>query len=125
MTRKFTLVLMLGVLTLSACDKVKGLANKVRGKSEPETPVAVAEPTPAVEATPTPTPPPAVPAAPMVDKSSSVISLCYHRFEEKPRDSLAISPKDFTAQMQALKDAGYTVISMQDFLAWRKEEKSI
>jgi peptidoglycan/xylan/chitin deacetylase (PgdA/CDA1 family) len=50
--------------------------------------------------------------------------LCYHRFEERPRD-LVIKPADFEEQMQALKDNGFTVIGMQDFLAWRRGEKSI
>ena len=51
--------------------------------------------------------------------------LCYHRFEDKPKDSLAIKPADFEAQMQILKDNGISVISMQDFLAWRRGEKAI
>jgi peptidoglycan/xylan/chitin deacetylase (PgdA/CDA1 family) len=54
-----------------------------------------------------------------------VVALCYHRFEEKPKDPLAITPAAFEAQLQALKDAGFTVIPMQDFLAWRRGEKSI
>ena len=51
--------------------------------------------------------------------------LCYHRFEDRPKDSLAIKPADFEAQMQALKDSGIIVISMDDFLAWRRGEKGI
>lgn len=65
------------------------------------------------------------PVAPAVDRTANVIVLCYHRFEERPRDSLALSPKDFEAQLQALKDEGFSVIGMQDFLAWRRGEKSI
>ena len=57
--------------------------------------------------------------------NSEVIVLCYHRFEDKPKDSLAIKPADFEVQMQALKDNGVTVIPMADFLAWRRGEKSI
>jgi peptidoglycan/xylan/chitin deacetylase (PgdA/CDA1 family) len=80
--------------------------------------VAAATPTPAPtpEATPTPEP---------IDLNSQVIVFCYHRFEEKPKDSLAIKPSDFEAQMQALKDQGITVISMEDFLAWRRGEKAV
>ncbi|MFZ0710287.1 MAG: polysaccharide deacetylase family protein [Terrimicrobiaceae bacterium] len=74
------------------------------------------------EATPTPTP---SPAPEPVDLTSQVIVLCYHRFEDKPKDSLAIKPSDFEAQMQSLKDNGITVIPMADFLAWRRGEKSI
>ena len=76
----------------------------------------VAKATPAPSATPIPEP---------VDLKSQVIVLCYHRFEDKPKDSLAIKPTDFEAQMQALKDNGITVISMADFLAWRRGEKGI
>ncbi len=73
-----------------------------------------AQATPAVSATPEP-----------IDLSSQVVVLCYHRFEDKPKDSLAIKPADFEAQLQILKDNGISVISMQDFLAWRRGEKSI
>ena len=69
-------------------------------------------------------PAPAATAEP-VNLNSEVIVLCYHRFEDKPKDSLAIKPADFEAQMQALKDNGVTVIPMADFLAWRRGEKSI
>jgi hypothetical protein len=36
-----------------------------------------------------------------------------------------ITPAEFEAQMQALKDQGIAVISMDDFLAWRHEQKSL
>jgi peptidoglycan/xylan/chitin deacetylase (PgdA/CDA1 family) len=70
-------------------------------------------------------PAPAAPTPEPVDLSSQVIVLCYHRFEEKPKDSLAIKPSEFETQMQILKDNGITVIPMADFLAWRRGEKSI
>jgi peptidoglycan/xylan/chitin deacetylase (PgdA/CDA1 family) len=73
-----------------------------------------ATPTPSATATPEP-----------INLKSEVIVLCYHRFEDRPKDSLAIKPADFEAQMQALKDGGITVISMDDFLAWRRGEKGI
>jgi peptidoglycan/xylan/chitin deacetylase (PgdA/CDA1 family) len=68
-------------------------------------------------------PPPPVPEP--VDLSSQVIVLCYHRFEDKPKDSLAIKPSEFETHMQVLKDNGISVIPMADFLAWRRGEKSI
>ncbi len=76
----------------------------------------------AAKATPTPS---ATPLPESVNLKSEVIVLCYHRFADKPKDSLAIKPADFEAQMQALKDNGITVISMEDFLAWRRGEKGI
>jgi len=69
--------------------------------------------------------PSAAPAQQPVNSKSEVIVLCYHRFVDKPKDSLAIKPADFEAQMQALKDNGIIVISMEDFLAWRRGEKDI
>ena len=76
--------------------------------------VAEVSPTPTPAATPEP-----------VDLNSEVIVLCYHRFEDRPKDSLAIKPSEFETQLQVLKDNGITVIPMADFLAWRRGEKSI
>jgi peptidoglycan/xylan/chitin deacetylase (PgdA/CDA1 family) len=102
--RLFTALLSVCLL-FAACKK----------KPQAATP-QVAEATPAPPPAPTPEP---------VDLTSQVIVLCYHRFEDKPKDSLAIKPADFEAQMQSLKDNGITVIPMADFLAWRRGEKSI
>ncbi len=70
---------------------------------------------------------PITPAATAINKSASVIVLLYHRFEEHPRkgDTLAITPEEFEKEMQEIKDDGFTVIPMQDFLAWRHGEKNI
>ncbi|MEI7774540.1 MAG: polysaccharide deacetylase family protein [Verrucomicrobiota bacterium] len=76
----------------------------------------------AVEA-PAPAPPPA--KIHQVDTKGSVIVLCYHRFEIKPKDGLAVTPAVFESEMAALGENGFTVIKMQDFLAWRRGEKSI
>lgn len=51
--------------------------------------------------------------------------LCYHRFEEKPKDGMAITPAAFEAQMGEITQHGFSVIGMQDFLAWRRGEKSV
>ncbi|MFV0416881.1 MAG: polysaccharide deacetylase family protein [Chthoniobacterales bacterium] len=100
----------------SACDKKDNAAAEVQPAPTPaeETPA----PTPTPTSTPTPTPEP-------IDKTSQVTVLGYHRFENPPKDGLAISTEDFRKQMQAIKDAGIEVISMADFLAWRRGEKNI
>ena len=103
----FGLVLSIFVF-FAACKKHSQLAAPVVQE--------VARSTPAPSATPAPQP---------VNLKSEVIVLCYHRFVDKPKDSLAIKPADFEAQMQALKDNGISVISMEDFLAWRRGEKDI
>jgi len=109
--RRFVLLLSLCALTLAGCKK-----------SQPQPVVAQAtpEPTPAPtpEATPTPTPEP-------IDLNSQVVVLCYHRFEEKGGREMVSTPAEFEAQLQGLKDNGITVIPMDDFLAWRRGEKSI
>jgi peptidoglycan/xylan/chitin deacetylase (PgdA/CDA1 family) len=76
---------------------------------------------------------PGAPAAPaakggkvVVDQTAQTIIFCYHRFVDKVRyPGTEITPAAFEAQMKALKDHGITVIGMQDFLAWRRGEKSI
>ncbi len=109
--RCFLTFLSLSALLLAGCKKPAP-------KPEPE--VAAATPTP--EPTPVPTP---EPTPTPIDLNAQVLVFCYHRFEDRPKDSLAIKPAEFEAQMQAIKDAGIEVISMEDFLAWRRGEKSI
>jgi peptidoglycan/xylan/chitin deacetylase (PgdA/CDA1 family) len=121
LSARIPLVLLLGGLFLAAgCKRNKPAPEElIEVSATPAAAVATPEPTP------TPTPEPTPEPSPIVDKSARVTVLCYHRFEEKPKDGLALSPADFRAQLQALKDNGIEVISMDDFLAWRREEKSI
>ena len=68
----------------------------------------------------------ATPSAPAIDHTAQVIVLGYHRFVDKVRrPDTEITPAEFEAQMQALKDHGITVISLDDFFAWRRGEKNI
>ena len=56
----------------------------------------------------------------VVDQTAQTIIFCYHRLVDKIRyPGTEITPVDFEAQMKQLKDAGITVISMQDLLAWQ------
>ena len=112
MSRRILALMLVLPLVVAGCKKSSTLA-----KLDDKTASAIsASPPPAVA---TPTPPPAV------DRSAKVIVLCYHRFEDNPRDALAIAPADFRAQMKELKDDGIAVVPMKDFLAWRRGEKSI
>jgi peptidoglycan/xylan/chitin deacetylase (PgdA/CDA1 family) len=122
MHRRILASLFVLLLLLSGCKKSATLA-KLEEKSPAATPtpagsVALAA-SPAASSVSTPAPSPAI------DRSSKVMVLCYHRFEDKPRDALAIAPAEFRTQMQQLKDNGIRVISMKDLLAWRRGEKSI
>ena len=61
-----------------------------------------------------------------VNKSSLVSIMCYHDFADKPsRSDMVITYPVFRQQMQALKDAGISVIPMSDLLAWKRGEKNI
>ena len=62
----------------------------------------------------------------VVDQTAQVVVFGWHRFVDKVRrPDTEITPQDFEKQMQELKDHGISVIGMQDFLAWRRSEKSI
>jgi peptidoglycan/xylan/chitin deacetylase (PgdA/CDA1 family) len=100
------LLLFLSVLPLLVTGCQRGHPNLTRSSLSP---------TPVVQATPTPS---------NTNRTAKFIVLLYHRFEAKPAE-LVITPNDFRAQMQALKDNGISVISMQDLLAWRKGKKAI
>ncbi len=82
-------------------------------------------PTPVATPTATPVPTPSPTPVSIANKDARLIVLCYHRFEDRPKDSLAIKPQEFEAQMAELKTNNITVIGMQDFLAWRRNEKAI
>ena len=63
---------------------------------------------------------------PAVDQNAQVVIFGYHRFVNNVRrPDTEITPQAFEAQMQELKNKGIAVISMQDFLAWRRGEKAI
>jgi peptidoglycan/xylan/chitin deacetylase (PgdA/CDA1 family) len=62
----------------------------------------------------------------VVDQTAQTIIFCYHRLVDKVRTPWTeITPAAFEAEMKMLKDRGISVISLQDYLAWRRGEKSI
>ena len=147
MTRNLALVFLASMLAFSGCKKLQlpgakkaqaeqqPAVSEVAAIGEPAAPsapdinapaekrpeTAAAAAAPAAEATA------AAPAAKTgrVKSNSQVVVLCYHRIEGKAGGALSIEPALFEQQMQQIKDAGVTVISMQDFLAWRRGEKEI
>ena len=94
---------------------------------EPLPALPLPEPAPAPKPTDAEPPPVAAPAPKLasVDKTAQVIVLGYHRMEGQTGGALSIAPELFEQHMQRLRDNGIQVISMQDFLAWRRNEKSI
>src|SRR5881398_3623193 len=112
---RFAIIPLLLALNFSMCKRHESAAND----SQPATssPAAAA-------ASPAATPPKITKA--VVDQTAQTIIFCYHRLVDKIRyPGTEITPADFEAQMKQLKDAGITVISMQDLLAWRRGEKNI
>jgi len=92
-------------------------------KDQPKRPVTQAV-TPALEASPAGTEDKSTPTP--IDRNAQVVVLGYHRVVDKVRHpDTEITPRDFEAQMQQIKDAGISVISVKDFLAWRRGEKNI
>lgn len=115
MNRRISVLLLVTCVPMAACKKPT-LPSFNQEPEPKQVKVEVPAPEPAPEPPPKPKP---------IDTKGSVVVLCYHRFEEKPKDGMAITPAGFEAQMQAVKDNGFSVISMQDFLAWRRAEKAI
>jgi peptidoglycan/xylan/chitin deacetylase (PgdA/CDA1 family) len=117
MRRSLIIISLLCGLTLGGCKK----GSFVRRASPTPTPTPV--PVAAVPSTPTPIP---TPTPPKIDQNAQVVVFGYHRFEKKVRrPDTEITPEAFEAQMQKLQDAKIPVIGMQDFLAWKRGEKSI
>ena len=130
MTRKISILLLCVALACGACDKIKmpkfGRKNLLptpapaSANTPPKTPPAVAgesaiAPAPVAEA-----------PAQTADTHASVMVLCFHNIEDKSAmKALTISVTEFERELTAVKENGFTVIGMQDFLAWRRGEKSI
>ena len=87
----------------------------------------------AQEPAPVPAVPPAAPAVPAVeekpaipDDATRVAILGYHDFSEsQPETAMRIRTSKFRKQMEAIKQLGFTVIPLDDYLAWKRGEKSL
>jgi peptidoglycan/xylan/chitin deacetylase (PgdA/CDA1 family) len=108
-------------LNLSMCKKRESASPKPPPASlTPASAEAAAGGSPATAVSP------AKISKPVVDQTAQTIIFCYHRLVDKIRyPGTEITPAAFEAQMKQLKDAGITVISMQDLLAWKRGEKNI
>ena len=110
------------MLMMAGCDRIRPAPPP--DKAEAVMPEIVAEPEP-VPAKAEAVIDPAVPAL-TINKSAQVIVLGYHDFTAgKSRNPMEINVGLFRDQMQALKDARLEVITMADFLSWRRGEKDI
>jgi peptidoglycan/xylan/chitin deacetylase (PgdA/CDA1 family) len=117
---RIAIVPLLLALNLSMCKKRESASSKPQPASpSPAVAEAVAGGSPVTAASP------AI-SKPVIDQTAQTIIFCYHRLVDKVRyPGTEITPAAFEAQMKQLKDAGITVISLQDLLAWKRGEKNI
>jgi peptidoglycan/xylan/chitin deacetylase (PgdA/CDA1 family) len=139
MIRKLTLLLVLAALPLTGCDKIRNKVPFLKKKEVAATPApapVAAAATPAPEDAPTGGPAaapgagdskgkPSSAANAAVNKNAVAICLCYHNIDDHGSKALTISIAEFEREMEEIKKNGFTVIPMQDFLAWRRGEKNI
>ena len=125
-------LLMGGLLLFTGCERVEAFLN--RGRVEAERQAAEAERAAAkaaAEAVMKPVviqiPDPEGEEGFVLDQRASVSVLGYHDFSERYSSSnaMVMQASKFDGQMQAIADAGIEVISMSDFLAWKRGEKNI
>ncbi|MDB6078490.1 MAG: polysaccharide deacetylase, partial [Akkermansiaceae bacterium] len=113
-------------VSLSAAETRPAVIPPVAEKPVAADPNAPAKPAYPVTP-PAPATPPAEPAAPEIpDDGVRVSILGYHDFSETDKETdMKIHTSKFRQEMKALKDMGLPVISMADFQAWKRGEKTI
>jgi peptidoglycan/xylan/chitin deacetylase (PgdA/CDA1 family) len=93
-------------------------AATIGGAAKPATQTT---PAPAAPGAPLPTPEPVPP-----EDTTRVAILGYHDFSETLKETeMRMKPSKFRNQMAALRQLGITVISLADFLAWKRGEKTL
>ena len=89
-----------------------------------EVPKSIETPAPAEAPTPAEPPAPVAPTTP--DDGVRVAILGYHDFSETdPETEMRIRTSKFRKQMEVVRQLGLTVISIDDFLAWKSGSKSL
>ncbi|HEY2615066.1 MAG TPA: polysaccharide deacetylase family protein [Chthoniobacterales bacterium] len=125
MLTRFGIIPLLLALSLSTCKRHEAAANN---NSTLLSSAQAASATPAASKAPVATTPAAPPVnvKPAIDQNAQVVIFGYHRFvNQVRRPDTEITPQAFEQQMQELKNKNIAVISMQDFMAWRRGEKAI
>ena len=117
---RFAILSVVLALNFPGCKKNQNASSGGQLLNPSPTPGASVAP---VASTPTPAP---TAAKPVIDQNAQVIVYGYHRFEKQVRrPDTEITPEMFEAQMKELQDKKIPVIGMQDFLAWKRGEKTI
>jgi peptidoglycan/xylan/chitin deacetylase (PgdA/CDA1 family) len=71
-------------------------------------------------------PSPALAPSPVPDDSTRVAVLGYHDFSEtQPETQMRMKPSKFRKQMETIRQLGISVISLEDFMAWKRGEKTL
>ncbi len=118
-------------LSFTSCKKPSSEAAAPPEPASEEAPratvVEISDDPPAAEPEPEPDVPPAAAIPELkVNKAAQVAILCYHDFAaNKPPVQMRIQTDHFRAQMQSIKDARLPVISLTQFLKWRRGEQDI
>lgn len=108
-----------------SCSKVAELGSKLKA---PEEQAPSPEQSAQSETELTIVPPPPEPGAeePLINVDAEVSILTYHDFSAtRPVGDMIIRPDKFRKQMETLKSSGIAVISMSQYLAWKKGKASI
>lgn len=126
-SRILTVLLLIGVMVcplLVSCEKVAPYVEKAK-KVLNRAPEPEPEALPEVEG-PIPPPPQPVKMEPTINKDARVSVLGYHDFTEgASTNDMILNIQDFRNQMQAIRDAKLPVISMQQFLDWKRGKADI
>ena len=118
------------IFTLTSCDKIWEIGQKLQAPEEPAPEEIVTiveeEDVPLEEIVEVEAPPEPVETGPVIDEEIQVSILGYHDFADKDSsNAMVISTTRFRAQMEAIKKAEIPVITMKDFIAWKRGEKNI
>ena len=123
MKKPILLICLAAAIPFTGCKKLKALLHhRPWGSSRSESAQPAA---PKPSAPPVAVATPATTTAPTINRNAVAIALCYHNIDDKGSKALTTPVAEFEKQMQELKDNGFSVIGMQDFLAWRRGEKNI
>jgi len=124
MKNKLILCCLLAGLSFAGCKRHSSKSPEEKPAEQPAA-GAIATPPPVAKAEPVAPAPAPKPVAKGINKNAVAICLCYHNIEDGKSKALTISVAEFEKEMQEIKDNGFTVIGLQDFLAWRRGEKDI
>lgn len=108
-----------------SCEKAAPYLDQVKKALDRETAEELAARQP-IAPEEIPPPPPPVKMEPIVNKEARVSILGYHDFTDgASANDMILNVDDFRRQMQAIRDAKLPVISMRQFLDWKRGKSDI